>query len=409
MGDAARSGALGGPLGPVGRALVWLVVTLVPCALACRPPGPTPGERAATSLDAGPGFDAGSRCPAGEHCDSATPYGLAFSGALPAPHLLRPVAAGGREVVRVYRAEQASLGADGWPGPFVAGPTDGSVLGIRGVAEPDVDVLGRREGSALLRIVSPTTNELFDRVSIVVRDVARTTLTTHDAYYAAPGLDVGGIAAWPPEPGPADADPWTLLVAIEDRDGTQLWDDSLRVEGHTMEVYGGCNGTRWCFELPLATQSFQLDARERSAGADLVVTRDAGSFVRHLEPVTDERDAWLVIGGRSLDTGAPLVSARDGDLLVQPSDTSIVLVCAVAMIGAGPVLGAAPTLVADGAASTSSGSCALLSTSTTLTATLGSLRRTVSFVWLPTDDAVIAPQPLVAAPAPFVLGERAMR
>lgn len=242
-----------------------------------------------------------------------------------------------------------------------------------------------------------------------MRDVARTTLTTHDAYYAAPGLDVGGIAAWPPEPGPADADPWTLLVAIEDRDGTQLWDDSLRVEGHTMEVYGGFNGTRWCFELPLATQSFQLDAGERSSGADLVVTRDAGSFVRHLEPVTDERDAWLVIGGRSLDTGAPLVSARDGDLLVTPPDTSIVMVCAVAMMGAGPVLGAAPTLTADGAGTTSSGSCAVVSGSTTLTATLGSLHRTVSFVWLPTDDAVIAPQALVAAPAPFVLGERAAR
>lgn len=383
------------------------MVTLVPSALACGYSGTTSGDRAATLTDAGPGVDAGgARCPLGERCDPSTPYGLAFAGALPSPHELRPIAAGGREVVRVFLAESASLFAPGWPGPFVAGPSDGTVLAIRGVAEPDVDVSGRREGTALLRIVSPTTSALYDRVTLVVRDVARMNLTTREAFYATPGMDIGGFAAGlAGSPSPYASDPLEVLVTLEAADGTWLWDDSLRVEGHTMTAYPTCAGMGWCLEPSIVAQSTHLSATEVGAPLDLVVSRDAGTSVHHLDVVPEDGAMWLVIGGRDLDTGAPIPSVMDGDMLVASASTSIAMVCAVAMTGRGPVVGYQP-LLDDGS------SCVLFAPSvgtTPITATLGALHRTVSLVMLPTDDAVIAPQPLTSAPSPFVLGERAAR
>ena len=101
-------------------AILCLAVTIVPLTLACGYTGTSCGDRGSrANVDGGPGADsAGVACPAGERCDPATPFGLAFAGALPAPHPIVPIAAGGRETVPdgSVTLAQPLLAANNMPG-----------------------------------------------------------------------------------------------------------------------------------------------------------------------------------------------------------------------------------------------------------------------------------------------------
>lgn len=152
------------------RVLSYLPVLAL--SLACL--APVDGERAATG-----------DCPAGERCSAATPEGLVFVGqtlfdgaGLPR---LGPIVAGGSLEVGLERPGDAALPA------FAAETTNAAViLPLRGddffgpptesgepsfAVEAHLNLVAATPGEAFLRIVDPTTGELFDRTSFVVVDV----------------------------------------------------------------------------------------------------------------------------------------------------------------------------------------------------------------------------------------------
>lgn len=398
-------------------AILCLGVTILPLTLACRYTGTSYGERGSrANVDGGPGADsAGVACPVGERCDPATPFGLAFAGALPAPHPIVPVAAGGRETVRVYLAggSMPSLRSMGWAGPFAARATDVAVLRVRQVAEPDVDVGGVGAGAAFLRVVSPSSGLLYDRISLDVRDVATTRVTSYEAYYASPHDDIVGVVTSALSH-PMDRE--TLIVQLADADESSLWDDSLRVEGRTLGVFSDASWP-WV-ELGVAGQTVVLDAHDAGHPIDLVVTRDAATETRHLDAVAPAAPMWLVVGGRDVETHRPIPTFADGDVLLMSDATGVAVLCAVAMTSRGPIAGAPITL----SGLTPSGSplsqlevghacvAVLGSGDATLTATLGTMQRTVRVRTVP-DGSVTLAQPLLAAHSTpgITWGERASR
>jgi hypothetical protein len=148
------------------------ILPLLGMCLACL--APVEGDRSATG-----------ECPAGERCSSRTPEGLTFVGqaffdAEGVPRL-GPVVAGGRLEVGLENPGSESMPL------FVTTTSDAAVLdtaandALFGPATDDGTPLYSVErwltlraggaGEAYLRVLDPSSGELYDRTSIVVVDV----------------------------------------------------------------------------------------------------------------------------------------------------------------------------------------------------------------------------------------------
>lgn len=148
-----------------------IMSVLAALSLACM--GEVPGERAMTGM-----------CPPGETCSTATPAGLNFVGhAMYDQDVLQlgPILAGGRFDVGLRTSDgqplppfafevedatvfQAALGT----GPF--GPTNDAGEPLYRV-DGFLTLQGSARGTTFLRIVDPTTRELFDRLALDVYEL----------------------------------------------------------------------------------------------------------------------------------------------------------------------------------------------------------------------------------------------
>lgn len=311
-------------------------------SLACTTyAGPTSGERHV--LDGGPDARPVVTCPSGEVCDG-TIRGLAFAGARPEPHALAPIAEGGREAVRVYLEQSGGapgLGSLGWSGPFVVRASDPAVLAVGAVVEPDVAIQAAGVGTSLLRVVDPSTDLLFDRVSLSVVAVARPRITSVESFYAAPDSEVIAVAREGLESGGA-----TLSLRLVDAADATLWDDSLTVEGHPLRVHNPSFGLAAPpgAEAPLGL-TLVLSEGDAPGPIDLRIVRDAGETIRTIHVVDAASASSVRFGARMFSGGVrPSVSA-DGTIVAP--DWDVVRICATAMRGAGVIAGAPIVLSVD--------------------------------------------------------------
>ncbi len=121
----------------------------------------------ASSCDAGDRASSGA-CPVGELCDPSV-EGLHFEGATFAEGLLdvgdvKRVAVGGRQDVRLFDIDE-----DGHHVVFEQSYTasfDNGVVDIEATAGNVVTLRGGAGGTGKLRIINPSTGELFDRLSV---------------------------------------------------------------------------------------------------------------------------------------------------------------------------------------------------------------------------------------------------
>lgn len=397
----------------IGGLVLAMTILATPLALACNT-GVTPGDR--RPQDGGPDALPVFTCPTGETCDPSFTGGLAFAGALPMPHSLAPVARSAHEAVRVYYVapggSSPELTTPGWAGPFAAASSDETVLTIRGVAEPDVDVVGAANGSALLRIVSTSTGDLFDRVTLEVADVATTHLTTHDAYLAAPGSEVVAVAR---QGVTSSVAPLTLAYRLVTSDERTVWDDSLAITGRTLRPVSPVHTLVPGFALPLHLALTLAAADASGSTLDLAFARDAGDLTRHLSVVDASAASAIVVGARDTN-GAPIATAADGTLPLPAG--SFAYVCAVARNTSGIVAGAPITISVTPTGAwqpedpSTGWACGILVTQAglTLTASIGALVRDVTIV--PVDAMGMPVSPLVSAgetEPTATLGDRAAR
>ena len=320
----------------------------------------TEGERAETG-----------QCPAGEVCSSRTPNGLAFDGAdfsdLLFANGLQATALGGRQGVTIY---------DGASGqamrlPFAA--TTQGALEVVAQATGSLDVIGRRAGTDLLRIVDPATGELYDRVSMSVRPVDRVEL--RNEVFGEIGLEDRPRALW--AGGRA-----SLVVALSARDGTRLVDEAMVVTAST-----GTRNTRWdsiSFDVP----------------ADGEVTLDAAFG-----------------GGEAVSFALPVAAAADAVVALPLDQPTIAVggmaeVCFRADAGERAILGAPWRFTVTGPATMPGSSlgrnCALVKSTAvgtiTITAEVGAVRASVNLPVTASAARVARPLPEASGPTP---GERA--
>jgi hypothetical protein len=136
-----------------------------------------------------PGDRANGGCPSGEICSPATPNGLFFLGSTLGDEVLGragplTTATGGTQTITAVTG--AGNGSPPFTMPFNTTVTN-SALSIDSTSPPNVVVRGGGLGSAYLRLVDPSNNELFDRVLIEVADVA--TADVRPADYVNPSAD----------------------------------------------------------------------------------------------------------------------------------------------------------------------------------------------------------------------------
>jgi len=176
-------------------------------------------------VPAEPGFRAGTGgyCPDGEDCSPDTPAGLYFRGAIFGDCFLfcdgdiKTTAVGGTQEVTVYRDEWADVPFNRW----FAAATLGESFAVDDVSPPDVVVAATAPEASTLRILDPTTGELFDRVGLKA--------ATLDYALAEPAhaLELGLID---------EISPWaiytehaSLVIALHDRNGQRLVDENMAV------------------------------------------------------------------------------------------------------------------------------------------------------------------------------------
>lgn len=173
----------------------------------------TPGTRAGT----------GGYCPEGEDCSDYTPQGLYFKGPTFSDCLLfcdsgiKKTAVGGTQGVTAYEDEWADFAFDR---PFSAAIL-GESYAVEEVSPPDVTVRAEAPDWSILRILDPTSGELFDRVSMNAASLDYVLLEPANA------MELGLID---------ELTPWaiytehaSLVVALHDEHGGRLVDESMAV------------------------------------------------------------------------------------------------------------------------------------------------------------------------------------
>jgi hypothetical protein len=200
-----------------GGALV-LAALLPLCAaqLACG----VRGERAASCAGAPASAVCAPTCPDGEVC-SVSVGGFSFLGPSGRDGLLHVARGGTERLIVLDLTPPPGATTVGTMRPFDAASSDPSVLGIDALAPPSVTVRGSADGVARLRILEPGTELLLDSVVVTVEDVDEIRITTPESTLLAPRRSVGAQAA---------GGTMELGVELIGTSGTQLWDDSMRVQ-----------------------------------------------------------------------------------------------------------------------------------------------------------------------------------
>jgi hypothetical protein len=139
-------------------------------ALQCSCTTGTLGDRASCATGWGCNFS----CPTGETCSKVTPNGLEFEGPTFADsgwfpnEYVQPVAVGGRETITLKDPVTGAI--PHWSQVDASMPDGYFETTMVGTAA--VRVQGLKPANAWLRIVDPSTSELYDRVSITSYDIA---------------------------------------------------------------------------------------------------------------------------------------------------------------------------------------------------------------------------------------------
>jgi hypothetical protein len=269
------------------------------------------GERAATC----PGWDqtCQTTCPAGETCSPSTPQGLHFGGAQTCRSTLSAVplttAVGGTQTITI-------TGLNGLPFTVAVG---GDAFTAVASADESVAITGVHDGSAELRILEPTTGQLYDRVSL---DVATATQAR---------LDVCG--GWWFDEAPSHAI-WVgskeaLQVQLQPSGGGLLADESMSIA-----LPPSSTSYEWDSFTPasLAAGALAVDVTLTS-GATLTAT---GDVVDHADAITfaptfpTPPSAGLALGdsafyaftaslaGEAIN-GVPFTASTDAPLSIPPS------------------------------------------------------------------------------------------
>lgn len=149
-------------------------------------------------------------CPPGEICSDLTPDGLFFYGSQYADrgffsfNDLPPIAVGGTQTITVHTA------GDNEPFDFLfSADLSDSDFAVLGTTPPELVLLAEHLGTALLRLLDPRNQELFDQVAIESRFIAR--------YAIGPASEEG-----------APDDDWVLYAGATARIAGQLYDSSAR-------------------------------------------------------------------------------------------------------------------------------------------------------------------------------------
>ncbi len=231
----------------------------------------TPGIRAGT----------GGYCPEGEDCSDDTPQGLYFQGAsfsdcvLFCDGAIKKTAVGGTQGVTAYEDEWADFPFDR---PFAAAIL-GDSYAVEEVSPPDVTVRANLADWSILRILDPTSGELFDRVSIDAAPL--------DYVLARPAgaLELGLID---------DIEPWAIytehasvVIALYDEHGGRLVDEDMAVS-LSSGTTGALGRDRWdrllLSGLEPGPVSLSVTAGE---WAELEVELDAVDTVDAIEKIPD--------------------------------------------------------------------------------------------------------------------------
>lgn len=219
----------------------------------------TPGERALTG-----------ECPSGEVCSSLTPRGLSFDGARMADLIfdagLHRVAVGGTQTISII--DEAANG----PLTHRWAATTGSRFTVEGTAGAALEVRANAGGDDRLRIVDANNGELFDRVTIEARELARVALRTPLGGEST--RDGTPLAVW-------HGSRPQILTALLDAQGERLVDESLVIDNGPVDQ--------------LTWDSARLDATGDAPVISFLVTLGAGEPRRFSLPNVNAIDAVEIL------------------------------------------------------------------------------------------------------------------
>ncbi len=208
----------------------------------------TMGERRATG-----------ECPEGEICSDLTPRGLYFAGSVLSGGSMQPVsvtAVGGQQTITVLTSSRPD---SFFRLPFEVALTDDNVFSVESLDPPRFTLQGIQSGTSLLRVVDPSSGELFDRISVVAAPI-------YDRYLRAKSGETRVQGSWAFYNGTMQGVFVVLLDAMERR----LVDETMIITHLNPGEVGDFTQVEW--------DLFQLEGFEPGIVEVMVQTGDGDSF-----------------------------------------------------------------------------------------------------------------------------------